>query len=145
MDFDKFLGTLNESNGNNGFRRVSAQQLAESAGESVDGIKAQGRYYVPQKEYGGFRHIVSEKGPNSWAVYYLDQVGTGAATVDDEADWGEFEMARNEARDLERLRNYLKEGNGEDNGINLDGFAVRRKVEGDFATVLKECVNIVKG
>jgi len=155
MDFSNFLGKLDESE-NNGFVRVSGKQLREAAGESAEGLKSSAQwYYIPQKEYGGFRHIVVENGPNDWAVYYLENIAGGAtgaaADVSGLGDMGSFIGAqragvpREEARDLQKLSNYLlKEGAGEDNGINLTGYAVQRKVAGDFATVLKECVGIVK-
>jgi len=71
MDFSNFLGKLDESK-DKGFVRVSGKQLREAAGETVEALKSSAQwYYVPQKEYGGFRHIVVENGPNDWAVYYL--------------------------------------------------------------------------
>lgn len=151
MDFNNFLGKLDESKS---FKRVSGRQLREAAGESAESLKDSAQwYYVPQKEYGGFRHIVVENGPNDWAVYYLENIGAGGAAADVSGmkqGMGDFigaqraGLSQEEARDLARLANYLVEGAGEDNGVNLDGYAVQRKVEGDFATVLKECVNIVK-
>lgn len=151
MDFNKFLGQLDESKS---FKRVSQKQLREAAGESAESLKDAGQwYYVPQKEYGGFRHIVVENGENDWAVYYLENIGGAgggsAAKVGGQDLSGLLGAKRvgatqEEARDLQRLANYLTEGAGEDNGVDLSGYAVQRKVEGDFATVLKECVNIVK-
>lgn len=156
MDFNKFLGKLDESK-DKSFVRVSGKQLREAAGENADALKDSAQwYYVPQKEYGGFRHIVVENGPNDWAVYYLENIGggasSGAADVSGlQGGMGSLLGAQragvgvDEARDLQRLSNYLlKEGTGEDNGVNLTGYAVQRKVAGDFATVLKECVAIVK-
>lgn len=151
MDFNNFLGKLDESKS---FRRVSGRALREAAGENAESLKDSAQwYYIPQKEYGGFRHIVVENGPNDWAVYYLENIGAGGSAADVsgmEGGMGNFIGAQRagvdaqEARDLQRLADYLVEGTGEDNGIDLSGFAVQRKVEGDFATVLKECVNIVK-
>lgn len=155
MDFSNFLGKLDESK-DKGFVRVSGKQLREAAGETAEALKSSAQwYYVPQKEYGGFRHIVVENGPNDWAVYYLENIGAGAtgsaADVSGLGDMGSFIGAQragvstDEARDLQRLSDYLlNEGTGEDNGISLAGYAVQRKVAGDFATVLKECVSIVK-
>jgi hypothetical protein len=153
MDFGKFLNNLDE---NKSFKRVSGRQLREAAGEDAASV-AQGAqwYYVPAKEYGGFRHVVVENGANDWAVYYLENIGAGGAKADVSgmAGGGSFigaqraGVAQEEARDLQRLADYLTEGNfgnGEDPGVDLSGFAVQRKVAGDFATVLKECVNIVK-
>lgn len=156
MDFSNFLGKLDESK-DKGFVRVSGKQLREAAGETAEALKGSAQwYYVPQKEYGGFRHIVVENGPNDWAVYYLENIGAGAtgsaADVSGIAGgMGSFigaqraGVSQEEARDLARLSGFLlNEGSGEDNGINLAGYAVQRKVAGDFATVLKECVSIVK-
>ena len=150
MDFGNFLNELDESKS---FKRVSGRQLKEAMGESAEGLKEAAQwFYVPQKEYGGFKHIVVENGPNAWAVYYLENIGgSGGAARDVSGMAGggfldkKAGLSREEAKDLANLANYLAEGAGEDNGQSLAGFAVQRKVEGDFATVLKECVNIVKG
>jgi hypothetical protein len=80
MDFGKFLNNLDE---NKSFKRVSGRQLREAAGEDAASV-AQGAqwYYVPAKEYGGFRHVVVENGANDWAVYYLENIGAGGAKAD---------------------------------------------------------------
>lgn len=152
MDFNNFLGQLDESKG---FTRVSGRELREAAGDSAEALKDAAQwYYVPQKEYGGFKHIVVENGPNAWAVYYLENIGAGGGGAADVSGMGDMSsflgnkragVSADEAKDLSRLASYLVEGTGEDNGQSLEGYAVQRKVEGDFATVLKECVNIVKG
>lgn len=148
MDFGNFLNELNEDKGFS-VKQVSSKQLnemAEGTGESAADLKEDAKwYYVPTKEYGGFRHIIVESG-SGWGVYYLDQIAGAGKEAADVSGWGdEYEMSRNEERDLNNLRSFLlNEGSGEDNGVNLKGFVVRRKVEGDFATVLKECVEIVK-
>ncbi len=150
MDFGNFLSELNESKG---FKRVSGRQLKEAMGDSAESLKDNAQwFYVPQKEYGGFRHIVVENGPNDWAVYYLENIGGAGGVVRDvsgmQGNSGFLDkkagLSKEEAKDLDRLANYLAEGTGEDNGQNLAGWVVQRKVSGDFATVLKECVEIVK-
>lgn len=151
MDFGNFLGQLDESKS---FKKISGKQLREAAGESATDITSDNKwFYVPTKEYNGARHIIKEEGPNAWVVYYLENIGVaggGAADTSGIGDMSAFLGAKragidaHEAKDLSKLAGYLSEANGETNGVNLEGLVVVRKVAGDFATVLKECVGIVK-
>lgn len=172
MDFNKFLGNLDEGKSIPGMRSISRRKLYEEVGESAEELKSTATwYYVPEKEYQGFRHIVVENSLDNWAIYYLDGIGTGSkesgGITGDEfgsgttADYSRaFDMKTDattvgamrtgatfeEARDLSRLSKYLineEKGNGEDNGVNLTGYTIIRRITGDFATILKECVNIV--
>lgn len=153
MDFNKFLGSLDESKK---MVTVSGEKfLGEAAGDGK-------WYYVPKEEYGGFRHIVVEKGDNDWEVHYLEKVGGAGGKKRDVSGikGASFDAAKastqKEAKDIERLINYLseakgddaeslKQGQGEDNGVDLSGYVVQRSVTGDFAKILKECVDIVQG
>jgi hypothetical protein len=139
MEFDKFLNALDES----AMLRVSKKQLLEAAGgEDPQGIKDGAEwYYVPKKEFGSFRHIVAQYGADDWAVYYLDQAGAGG-DKEDVSGWGDLALSRNE--EVQRVGRYLKEGKGEDNGVDLGAYIVSREVKGDFKKVLLECVDIVK-
>lgn len=154
MDFNNFLNKLDESKD---FIRVSTRQLNEAMGDAAEPLKKGGWYYVPTKEYNGFRHLVKENGPNDWVVYYLEYIGGSAGAVRDVssmASGGEAFLgakrsgvSKDEARDLSRLANYLVEGAGDskgiDNGVDLTGFVVQRKVAGNFSLVFKECTSIV--
>jgi hypothetical protein len=174
MDFNSFLGKLDESNGS-GFRSYSGRALYE---EGAPGTQDVAWAYIPEKQYGDNRHLVIEHTDGKWELLYL-QGGRTAAAASDYTD-ADSEIAGfqngpvpgsttgvpvGEARDLEKLVNYLmaKPLNEAAPSVNVlglgtftgtidggspdlfNGWKIGRSTgKTDFGTVLKECVQIVQ-
>ena len=156
MDYVDFLKKMDEN-----VVRISSKQLNEEEGDDGASLVQQAEgadkwYYVPAKEYGGFRYLVIENSPDDWAVYFLDK---GLSTGNKAVDFGRFDAERmglqrndnydpeefqRENREVRKLGKYLNEGKGEANGVDLNGYTVQRVVEGDFKKILLACVDIVK-
>jgi hypothetical protein len=172
MDFNSFLGKLDESNGS-GFRSFSGKALYEAGVPGATADITADWFYVPEKIYKNSRHVVVEKG-NEWSLYWLVPYGKSSGRINQDAvdaaadEFGyrsaETGLPVGEARDLEKLVNYLMEaapvsktaseavaqgfhvtGSGELNA-DISGwkFMPSMTVTGDFGTVLKACVELVQ-
>jgi hypothetical protein len=119
MDFNPFLGKLDESNGS-GFRSFSGKALYEDgvpgAATADGGSQSIAWAYIPEKQYGRNRHLVIEHTDNTWELLYLQGgrtvVGANDYTdADDEVlgfqNGSTSGVPVGEARDLEKLVNYL--------------------------------------
>jgi hypothetical protein len=121
MDFNSFLGKLDESN-SSGFRSFSGKTLFEDgapgAATADGGSQSIAWAYIPEKQYGRNRHLVIEHTDNKWELLYLQGGGTTSAAnknvyrdADDEVLGFQGGPASGapvgEARDLEKLVNYL--------------------------------------
>lgn len=142
MDLNNFLGRLDET---------SVKKLSEANDKTGEDLKSEigsNWAYIPEKEYGGFKHVVVEEGEDKWTIYYLDQVGSAAAG--DEEDWGDVDAFASQKQDEERLRKFvesgmmLKEELEGDKDADLSGYIVQRKESGSFAEILEKCVAIVE-
>lgn len=145
MDLNNFLGRLDESS----VKKVLTEADSKT-GEDLKGELGSKWAYIPEKEYGGFKHVVVEDGNDQWTIYYLDQVGSAAAG--DDEDWGDVDaFSSKKQEDVERLRRFVESGmtmmNEEvegDKSADLSGYIVQRKESGSFAEILEKCVQIVE-
>lgn len=143
MDLNNFLGRLDESS-----VKKTLTEANEQTGEALKGELGNKWAYIPEKEYGGFKHVVVEEGDDQWSIYYLDQVGSAAAG--EEEEWGDVDAYASQKQDEERLRKFIENGmimNEEiegDKSADLSGYIVQRKESGTFAEILEKCVAIVE-
>lgn len=145
MDLNNFLGRLDESSA----KKVLTEADSKT-GEQLKGELGNKWAYIPEKEYGGFKHVVVEEGEDKWTIYYLDRVGKEAAAGDDDESWDNLDALASQKQDEERLRRFVENGmtlNEEiegDKSADLGEYIVQRKESGSFAEILEKCVAIVE-
>jgi len=161
MDFDKFLGRLDESTVKSMLKEWKGSEAVDSwaalpedvkAALQAEGLSKATWAYIPK----GRDLVVVEEGPNNWSLFSLKSTLNNSRKRNysgsrlNEASPMNFDVDELDAETRSSLKtasNQSNQGNhiGSRTGIvSSEGVKAVQIKSGEFADILKECVAIVK-